>query len=97
MPADHPDRPERAAKVAKATTPALPVEEILAAIDDASGEDGWANLGEIGSILNKRRPDFDSRNYGFKKLSDLVARIGVLEMHRKKIGGGQANVIRRKP
>ena len=84
-------------RIVTTKSPVLPVEEILAALDDASGEDGWANLGEVGSILNKRRPDFDSRNYGFKKLSDLVSRIGVLEMQRKQIGGGSASLIRRKP
>ncbi|MGH1390791.1 MAG: OST-HTH/LOTUS domain-containing protein, partial [Aeromonas jandaei] len=36
--------------------------------DDA----GWAQLGTFGSYLTKLQPDFDSRLYGFKKLSDLV-------------------------
>lgn len=42
------------------------------AVDDASDEAGWAHLGEVGSILTKKRPDFDSRNYGYSKLSDLL-------------------------
>jgi uncharacterized LabA/DUF88 family protein len=41
-------------------------------IDDASDENGWANLGAVGSILTKKQPDFDSRNYGYGKLSDLL-------------------------
>ena len=42
------------------------------AVDDATDESGWAHLGEVGNILTKKRPDFDSRNYGYSKLSDLL-------------------------
>ena len=41
-------------------------------IDDISDDAGWANLGDIGNHLLLRKPDFDSRNYGFAKLSLLV-------------------------
>lgn len=42
------------------------------AVEDASDESGWAHLGGVGSILTKKKPDFDSRNYGYGKLSDLL-------------------------
>ncbi len=42
------------------------------AIDDAAEESGWANLSAVGNIMTKKSPAFDSRNYGYKKLSDLV-------------------------
>jgi uncharacterized LabA/DUF88 family protein len=42
------------------------------AVDDASDESGWAHLGEVGSILTKRNPDFDQRRYGYGRLSDLL-------------------------
>jgi uncharacterized LabA/DUF88 family protein len=42
------------------------------AVDDASDESGWAHLGQVGGILTKKEPDFDSRNYGYSKLSDLL-------------------------
>jgi uncharacterized LabA/DUF88 family protein len=42
------------------------------AIDDAAEESGWAHLGAVGNIITKKSPAFDSRNYGYKKLSDLV-------------------------
>ena len=44
----------------------------LDALEQSSDETGWAQLGTFGSYLNKLQPDFDSRNFGFKKLSDLV-------------------------
>lgn len=40
-------------------------------VDDTADESGWAFLGEIGNLIIKRKPDFDSRNYGFEKISHL--------------------------
>jgi hypothetical protein len=50
----------------------FPKEFVLAALDQSSDDAGWAHLGTFGSYLTKLQPDFDSRLYGFKKLSDLV-------------------------
>lgn len=50
----------------------FPREFILAALEQSSDDAGWANLGNFGNYLNKLQPDFDSRLYGYKKLSDLV-------------------------
>jgi hypothetical protein len=41
-------------------------------IDAATAESGRANLGAVGNHLLRLLPDFDPRNYGFRKLSDLV-------------------------
>jgi hypothetical protein len=49
----------------------LPLELIRQAIEEESDELGWAHLGAVGSYLTKIRPDFDSRLYGFNKLSEL--------------------------
>ena len=53
------------------------------AIDDISDETGWASLGAVGSILTKKEPDFDSRNYGYSKLSDLLDASKHFEVLRK--------------
>jgi hypothetical protein len=42
------------------------------AITAVTQEDGWAPLGMVGSLLQKNDPSFDARNYGFRKLSELV-------------------------
>jgi uncharacterized LabA/DUF88 family protein len=42
------------------------------AVDDSVDDNGWANLGTVGNILRNKKPDFDSRNYGYKKLSELL-------------------------
>lgn len=50
------------------------------AVGAAAQEDGFANLGAIGSWLNNNDPSFDSRNFGYKKLSDLVRDQDYLEV-----------------
>lgn len=53
---------------------------IVSAIDANSREDGWAALGGVGSHFGKINPAFDARNYGFKKLSELVRSLKYLEV-----------------
>ncbi len=45
---------------------------IKSSIEDLADEEGWASLAEVGSLLNKKKPDFDPRNYGFQKLSQVL-------------------------
>lgn len=40
--------------------------------DDLAEEDGWASLAAVGALINKKKPDFDPRNYGFQKLTPLI-------------------------
>jgi uncharacterized LabA/DUF88 family protein len=54
-----------------------------AAITAASGENGWAGLGQVGNIIIKQKPDFDPRGYGYTKLSDLVEAIGLFTVSRQ--------------
>jgi uncharacterized LabA/DUF88 family protein len=60
---------------------------LTSAIDDASQEDGWAFLGAVGSLLTKIDPAFDSRNFGYKKLGDLVRRQPYVEVKGTKAHG----------
>jgi hypothetical protein len=50
----------------------FPIKFVLEALDQSTDDAGWAQLGTFGSYLTKLQPDFDSRLYGFRKLSDLV-------------------------
>lgn len=84
---------QEGAKGAAGQPAKLPLKEILAAVDDTSGEDGWAHLGEVGNVLNKRMPDFDSRLHGFSKLNLLMKSITPLEC--KSNGGGSIYVKRK--
>ncbi|MDO4436656.1 MAG: NYN domain-containing protein [Coriobacteriaceae bacterium] len=52
---------------------------INAIIDGFSDEDGWVSLGQLGDQLAKRLPDFDVRNYGYKRLRPFLKSLGVYE------------------
>ena len=78
-----------------------PVEFIAKVIEDNSDEDGWVHLGALGKDLSKLRPDFDSRLYGYAKLSGLImAHEKYFELNARggSAGGGKSLYARnRKP
>ncbi len=70
------------------------ISAIRKAIDAVTTEESdWASLGGVGSNLSKLMPDFDSRNYGYARLSDLIKAIDVFQVERK----GQHVEVRPKP
>lgn len=56
----------------KAALLPLPLALLQQAIEQASDDEGWAHMAQMGSYLNKIKTDFDPRLYGEKKLSDLL-------------------------
>ena len=52
-------------------------------ISDLADEEGWVSLGDLGSLLQKKQPNFDSRNYGFPKLSRMIGSISKFEIEQK--------------
>ena len=48
---------------------------IADSVADLAGDEEWVFMGELGNMLVKKRPDFDSRNYGFKSLSAMIKSI----------------------
>ena len=63
------------------------------AVEAASDDDGWAGLGGVGSIITKQRPNFDSRTYGFGKLSELITATNLFDIDRRSPGDGRPKVI----
>ena len=70
------------------------VNRLRNAVEAASDENGWAALGGIGSILSKRSPDFDSRNYGYAKLSGLINGIGLFDVDERQFGNAKHLYVR---
>ncbi|KLU61645.1 NYN domain protein [Peptococcaceae bacterium CEB3] len=79
------DRTEKqdAQKEGMANTEEL-IESIKIIVTESSDEDGWAFLGEVGKRLNKRYPDFDTRNYGHSKLTPLISSLRQFEIQSRK-------------
>lgn len=52
------------------------IQLLKSTIEDLADDDGWASLAGVGALINKKRPDFDPRNYGFSKLTPLIKSLG---------------------
>jgi uncharacterized LabA/DUF88 family protein len=70
----HPNNKERAKLI----------RTIRTIVNEISDEDGWAFLGELGSVLNRRLPDFDARNYGAMKLTPLIESLGSFDIESRR-------------
>ena len=66
---------------------------ISSTISDVADEDGWAFLGDVGNLLQKKQPNFDSRNYGFAKLTPLIKSIGLYEIEQRENQKGRFKLI----
>jgi uncharacterized LabA/DUF88 family protein len=63
------------------------------AVESSSDESGWSHLAPVGSNIAKQVPDFDPRNYGYKKLGELVAATKLFEIEERPVGGGQSKAV----
>ncbi|MGB0918467.1 MAG: NYN domain-containing protein [Flavobacteriales bacterium] len=62
-------------------------------VADAADEDGWAFMGDVGKLILKKQPNFDSRNFGFEKLTPLFASLKQFEIDARAQAGGKIKVI----
>lgn len=66
---------------------------LRSAVEAASDDTGWANLSPVGSQIAKQAPDFDPRNYGFRKLRELVAASKLFDIEERLIGAGPGKSV----
>ncbi|WP_130848275.1 NYN domain-containing protein [Intestinimonas timonensis] len=80
-PAPEPEpEPQPAPEPAQKKVPKEVVHLIADAMDMIADEDGYAFMGELGNLLIRQQPDFDPRNYGFSKLTQLIKSIDRFEV-----------------
>lgn len=87
---------EAAATTAKPLRPpkeAIPIIERV--IEQMDTEDGWVPLGAVGTQLGNLASDFDSRTFGFRKLSDLVRETGGFDIDHPE--GGSVRIKLKTP
>jgi uncharacterized protein (TIGR00288 family) len=53
------------------------------AVEDAADEFGYAYLGAVGTYIMNRQPEFDPRNYGYRKLGDLIKASGIFDIDER--------------
>ncbi len=58
------------------------VQMLRSAVDAAAGDDGWADLGQVGNQIGNQA-SFDPRNYGYRKLSDLIEATELFDVRRR--------------
>ena len=63
------------------------------AVEASSDESGWSHLAPVGSNIAKQVTDFDPRNYGYKKLGELIAATKLFEIEERPVGDGQSKAI----
>lgn len=100
-PAATPKGEAKAAPAAAAPKPLLKLDKAMLnvlsqAVGSAEDEQGRSNLGHVGNLLAKRMPEFDPRNYGFRKLVDLFAARDEFKVVRVKEGDRNAVYVERK-
>jgi uncharacterized LabA/DUF88 family protein len=66
---------------------------ISSTISDLADDEGWAFLGDVGNLLQKKQPNFDSRNYGYQKLTPLIKSIKKFEIEQRESPKGRFKLI----
>jgi hypothetical protein len=84
-------KPEKKDNVDKITPKVIKL--IASTISDVADEDGWAFLGDVGGLLQKKQPNFDSRNYGFQKLTPMISSIDKFDVESRENPVGRFKLI----
>jgi uncharacterized LabA/DUF88 family protein len=66
---------------------------ISSTIADLEDDEGWAFLGDVGNLLQKKQPNFDSRNYGFEKLTPLIESTKKFEIDKRESSKGKIKLV----
>lgn len=66
---------------------------ILNTIKDLADDDGWAFMGDVGSLLQKKQPNFDPRNFGFQKLTPLISTLSEVQIESRENAQGRNKLI----
>lgn len=67
------------------------------AVGESDDESGWAALGLVGSQIAKQSPEFDPRDWGFRKLSDLIRATGLFELEERTGADGRSRMLHVRP
>ncbi|OPX65373.1 MULTISPECIES: NYN domain-containing protein [unclassified Methanoregula] len=66
---------------------------LRSSVEDSSDDQGWAELGLVGSNLQKKCPEFDARNYGFRKFFDLIDSLRIFEIDERQAKDQSGKII----
>ncbi len=56
------------------------IEILKNVVEDTADDSGWSYLTHVRQTIANRHPDFDSRNYGYTKMLDLIRDLDMFEI-----------------
>jgi Fe-S-cluster formation regulator IscX/YfhJ len=62
-------------------------------VEDSADEDGWAYLASVGQNIANQAPEFDPRNYGYKKLGDLIGAVKLFDKDERVSSSSEDKLI----
>ncbi|MEA3373049.1 MAG: NYN domain-containing protein [Campylobacterota bacterium] len=82
-------------RVEKAEVDARLLSLLRHAVEDTADDAGWSYLGVIGQNIVNKSPEFDPRNYGYRKLGELLESTDTFEFKDSDpLTGAQAVYVR---
>lgn len=66
---------------------------LRSAVDDSADENGWSHLGNVGQNIANKSPEFDPRNFGYKKLGELIKATQLFEINERSSDNSPAKAI----
>ncbi len=70
---------------------------LLGAVEASANDNGWSHLGSVGQNIANKAPDFDPRNFGYKKLYELMKAICLFDIDERSNDNSLAKAIYVRP
>lgn len=68
-------------------------ELLISAVEDSANDNGWSHLGSVGQNIANKSSEFDPRNYGFKKLWELIKATRLFDIDERTNDNSPAKAI----
>jgi uncharacterized LabA/DUF88 family protein len=81
-PEQHPQKKATPQSSGGGNIPKKTIRLLASSLQDIADDEGFGHLGALGDLLSKKQPDFDSRNYGYSKLSNMIRAIDRFEIRK---------------
>lgn len=84
---------EKAAEIKGGSDLQVVRQMLIELAEENSEDDGWILSSKLAELLNRKLPDFDVRNFRFKKFTRFVESLQVFETKRQASEGQQIHTI----
>jgi uncharacterized LabA/DUF88 family protein len=92
-PAGKEKKSRRTSPEGRVSFPAMLIKLFHDSINDLADDNGWVYLGDLGNLIIKKQPDFDSRNYGYTKLVSMIRDMPFIEIDERNSGKDKSRLV----